>query len=467
MDKKQVWQAALGRLELTLSKANFATWFKNTFIIDIVDNDEHVILATPHAFAQAWLSKKYHKDILNALQEVSDGKIKKITYEVLMEGDEKTLAKFEQQNKANTVDPVNGLPSQREEKKESSIGVFNLNPKYTFDSFVVGKNNELAYAAAKGAAEFPGEKFNPLFIYGGVGIGKTHLAQAIGNEIIKTNPNSKILYITSERFTNDYVDAIKGGKMKEFRLKYRSNDVIIIDDIQFLAGKEGTQEELFNTFNEYHQKNCQIVLTSDRPPQALSAFQERLKSRFSQGMIADVSEPDLETRMAIIKAKLAEKKYNFDDVVVRYIASEVQKSVREIEGILNKIIVQYELRRIEPTIDNIRELITVYNEQNKKNVKFSPQQLIEVVASFYDVTVESIKGVSRKKELVIPRQVAMYLLREELDASFPNIGSELGNRDHTTAMHSYQKIKSEVAANNRTKKDVEMIRERLYNGSYE
>ncbi len=466
MDKKQIWQAALGRLELTLSKANFATWFKNTFIIEIVDNEEHVILATPHAFAQAWLSKKYHKDILNALQEVTDGKIKKITYEVSMEGDEKTLAKYEQQNKV-AAGAVNELPSQRVEKKESSIGVFNLNPKYTFDSFVVGKNNELAYAAARGAAGSPGEKYNPLFIYGGVGIGKTHLAQGIGNEIIKTNPSAKILYITSERFTNDYVDAIKGGRMKEFRLKYRSNDVIIIDDIQFLAGKEGTQEELFNTFNEYHQKNCQIVLTSDRPPQALSAFQERLKSRFSQGITVDVSEPDLETRMAIIKAKLAEKKSPVDDSVVRYIATEVQRSVREIEGILNKIVAQRELRMIEPTIDNVRELITVYNEQNKKNVKFSPQQLIETVASFYDVTVESIKGISRKKELVVPRQVAMYLLREELDASFPNIGAELGNRDHTTAMHSYQKIKSEVASNNRTKKDIEMIRERLYNGSYE
>ncbi len=468
MDKKQIWQAALGRLELTLSKANFATWFKNTFIIEIVDNEEHVILATPHAFAQAWLSKKYHKDILNSLQEVSDGKIKKITYEVSLVGDEKTVAKYEQQNRSSTQIQQENFSSQNKiEKKESSLGVFNLNPKYTFDTFIVGKNNELAYAAARGVAEFPGEKFNPLFIYGGVGIGKTHLAQGIGNEIIKNSADKKILYITSERFTNDYVDAIKGGRMKDFRLKYRSYDVIIIDDIQFLAGKEGTQEELFNTFNEYHQKNCQIVLTSDRPPQALSAFQERLKSRFSSGMIADISEPDLETRMAIIKAKLSEKKYNFDDNVIRYIATEVQKSVREIEGILNKIIVQYELRRIDPTIENVRDLITVYNEQNKKNVKFSPQQLIETVASFFDVTVESIKGVSRKKELVTPRQIAMYLLREELDASFPNIGSELGNRDHTTAMHSYQKIKTEVAANNRTKKDIEMIRERLYNGSYE
>lgn len=467
MDKKQIWQAALARLELTLSKANFATWFKNTFIIEIIDSEEHLILATPHAFAQAWLSKKYHKDILNALQEVTDGKIKKITYEVSLVGDDKAAAKYEQQkiSIANSEEQQNN--QNKVEKKESSLGVFNLNPKYTFDTFIVGKNNELAYAAARGVAEFPGEKFNPLFIYGGVGIGKTHLAQGIGNEIISKNKDAKILYITSERFTNDYVDAIKGGKMKDFRTKYRSYDTIIIDDIQFLAGKEGTQEELFNTFNEYHQKNCQIVLTSDRPPQALSAFQERLKSRFSCGMIADVQDPDLETRMAIIKAKLSEKKYNFDNEVIRYVAVEVQKSVREIEGILNKIIVQYELRRIEPTIENVRELIAVYNEQNKKNVKFSPQQLIETVASFYDVTVESIKGISRKKELVTPRQIAMYLLREELDASFPNIGSELGNRDHTTAMHSYQKIKGEVAANNRTKKDIEMIRERLYNGSYE
>jgi len=395
---------------------------------------------------------------------VTDGQIKRITYEVSQPGDEKSknLEKLMDSESKN----ITAEDQRMIREKENNLGVFNLNNKYTFDSFVVGKTNELAFAAARGVSEFPGEKFNPLFIYGGVGIGKTHLAQAIGNQILKNNQEARILYVTSERFTNDYVDAIKGGKMKEFRVKYRSYDVLIIDDIQFLAGKDGTQEELFNTFNEYHQKNLQIVLTSDRAPQALSAFQERLKSRFSCGMVADIEEPDFETREAIIKAKLAEKKYKFDDDVVKYIAAEVQKSVREIEGVLNKIIAQYELRKIEPTIENVKETISYYNEQNKKNVKFTPIQLIETVASFYDITVDSIKGTSRKKELVIPRQVSMFLMREELDASFPNIGSELGNRDHTTAMHSYQKIKREIEQNNRIKKDIDMIRERLYNGSY-
>ena len=395
---------------------------------------------------------------------MTDGQIKRITYEVSQPGDEKSkiLEKLMDSESKN----ITAEDQRMIREKENNLGVFNLNNKYTFDSFVVGKTNELAFAAARGVSEFPGEKFNPLFIYGGVGIGKTHLAQAIGNQILKNNQEARILYVTSERFTNDYVDAIKGGKMKEFRVKYRSYDVLIIDDIQFLAGKDGTQEELFNTFNEYHQKNLQIVLTSDRAPQALSAFQERLKSRFSCGMVADIEEPDFETREAIIKAKLAEKKYKFDDDVVKYIAAEVQKSVREIEGVLNKIIAQYELRKIEPTIENVKETISYYNEQNKKNVKFTPIQLIETVASFYDITVDSIKGTSRKKELVIPRQVSMFLMREELDASFPNIGSELGNRDHTTAMHSYQKIKREIEQNNRIKKDIDMIRERLYNGSY-
>ena len=467
MDKKQIWQSALARLELTLSKANFATWFNNTFIIEIIENDEHAIIGTPHAFAQAWLNKKYHKDILNALQEVTDGKITRITYEVSQVGDDrpKSLERLinPNQNKDNndTIDQNKNI-----KERETNLGVFNLNSKYTFETFIVGKANELAYAAARGVAEFPGEKFNPLFLHGGVGIGKTHLAQAVGHQMIKNNPNVKVLYVTSERFTNDYVDAIKGGKMKEFRVKYRSYDILLIDDVQFLAGKDGTQEELFNTFNEYHQKNLQIVLTSDRSPQALSAFQERLKSRFCCGMVADIGDPDLETRMAIIKAKLSEKKYKFDDDVIKYIAVEMPKSVREIEGVINKIIAQYELRRIEPTIDNVRELISYYNEQNKKNVKFTPVQLIETVASFYDITVDSIKGTSRKKELVTPRQVSMFLMREELEASFPNIGSELGNRDHTTAMHSYQKIKKEISENNRIKKDIDMIRERLYNGSY-
>lgn len=468
MDKKQIWQAALARLELTLSKANFATWFNNTFIIDIIENEEHAIIGTPHAFAQAWLNKKYHKDILNALQEVTDGKIKKITYEVSQPGDErpKTLEKMIDIGGNRNIDINLVDQNKNTRERESNLGIFNLNSKYTFETFVVGKTNELAFAAARGVSEFPGEKFNPLFLHGGVGIGKTHLAQAIGNQVLKNNSNAKILYVTSERFTNDYVDAIKGGKMKEFRIKYRSFDILIIDDVQFLAGKDGTQEELFNTFNEYHQKNLQIVLTSDRAPQALSAFQERLKSRFSCGMVADIGDPDLETRIAIIKAKLIEKKYKFDEDVIKYIAVEMQKSVREIEGVLNKIIAQYELRRIEPSIDNVKELISYYNEQNKKNVKFTPVQLIETVASFYDITVDSIKGTSRKKELVTPRQVSMYLMREELDASFPNIGSELGNRDHTTAMHSYQKIKKEISENNRIKKDIDMIRERLYNGSY-
>lgn len=464
MDKKQIWQATLARLELTLSKANFATWFSNTYIIDIIENDEHAIIGTPHAFAQAWLNKKYHKDILDALQEVTDGKIKKVTYEVSQPGDEKSknLDRLVDQDIKNIT--VEDQKAFRD--RENNLGIFNLNSKYTFESFVVGKTNELAFAAARGVAEFPGEKFNPLFLYGGVGIGKTHLAQAIGNQILKNNSGTKILYVTSERFTNDYVDAIKGGKMKEFRMKYRSYDVLIIDDVQFLAGKDGTQEELFNTFNEYHQKNLQIILTSDRAPQALSAFQERLKSRFSCGMVADIGEPDYEMRVAIIKSKLAEKKYKFDDEVIKYIAAEVQKSVREIEGVLNKIIAQYELRKIEPNIENVKETISYYNEQNKKNVKFTPLQLIETVASFYDITVDSIKGTSRRKELVIPRQVSMFLMREELDASFPNIGAELGNRDHTTAMHSYQKIKKEIEQNNRIKKDIDMIRERLYNSSY-
>lgn len=458
MDKEQIWEASLARLELSLSKANFATWFENTFIKDI-ENDEQVTLGVPHAFAKAWLKKKYHKEILDSLQEVTDGKIKKIVYEVDLNihKEEKPSDKTEDQEKEIKLNN-----NQPRFKDSLPMGEFALNEKYTFENFVVGKTNELAYAAAKCVSTYPGEKYNPLFLYGDVGIGKTHLAQAIGNEINKRFNDEKVLYITCEKFVNDYIEAIQAGKMKEFRDKYRSYDILLIDDIQFMAGKERTQEEFFNTFNEYYQKNKQIVITSDRPPQALSAFQERLTSRLECGMIADISIPDLETRVAIVESKLNQKGYKFKPEVIKFIATMIQKSVRELEGILNKIIAQYELRMIEPTIDNIKTTIFALKESRKKHANFGILDVLKSVSSFYNITDDELKGKSRKRELVVPRQISMYLLREELDCSFPNIGSELGGRDHTTAMHSYHKIKTQMLENNKIQKDIELIREKLY-----
>ena len=460
MDKEQIWEASLARLELSLSKANFATWFENTFIKDI-ENDEQVTLGVPHAFAKAWLKKKYHKEILESLQDVTEGKIKKIIYEVdlnLHKNEEKP-----ENVKIETDTQKIGINLNQTRYKDSlPMGEFALNEKYTFENFVVGKTNELAYAAAKCVATYPGEKYNPLFLYGDVGIGKTHLSQAIGNEINKRFQGEKVLYITCEKFVNDYIEAIQAGKMKEFRDKYRSYDLLLIDDIQFMAGKDRTQEEFFNTFNEYYQKNKQIVITSDRPPQALSAFQERLTSRLECGMIADISIPDLETRVAIVESKLNQKGYKFKPEVIKYIATMIQKSVRELEGILNKIIAQYELRMIEPTIDNIKTTIFALKESRKKHANFGVLDILKTVSNFYNITDEGLKGKSRKRELVVPRQISMYLLREELDCSFPNIGSELGGRDHTTAMHSYQKIKTQILENNKIQKDIELIREKLY-----
>jgi chromosomal replication initiator protein len=307
----------------------------------------------------------------------------------------------------------------------------------------------------------PGTSYNPLFIYGGVGLGKTHLIQAIGNELLKKNPSINIMYVSAEKFSNDFISSIKEGSGKDFQNKYRHIDLLLIDDIQFIAGKDRTQESFFHTFNELHQQNKQVVLTSDRPPKAIPALEDRLKSRFGWGMIADISAPDFETRTAILEKKCAEKNFPLSEQLLQTIASLVQSNIRELEGALNKIIVFHQLKNAEPTTDSVKALLSGGESTSMRNI-ITPMQLIEAVAQVYSLSLEDLMGKSREKKVSMPRQIIMYLMREELKMSYPAIGEELGGRDHTTAIHAHEKIAKEIEDDLKLKQDIEMIKQRLY-----
>lgn len=448
MNNEQLWQAVLGEIELSLSKANFTTWFKNTFISSHQDNK--VVICVPNTFTKTWLEKKYHKEISNALKNVVDEEIKEIFYKV----------------EARKTGPIDDLLKKIKIKKDSitdkpiTTNRFGLNSRYAFDSFIVGKSNELAHAACQAVATNPGHAYNPLFIYGGVGLGKTHLLQAIGHELSKKT--DKILYVTCEKFTNDYIQAVRNGQAKNFKDHYRNADLLLIDDIHFMGGKDGTQEEFFHTFNELHQTDKQIVISSDRPPKAIPALEKRLLSRFEWGMIADVGQPDLETRTAILEAKSKEKNYKFEKEIVDYIANNIQSNIRELEGALNRLIAYYEFNNVQPTLDATKNILNsvISNFQSKST---TTKDIIEAVSRFYNINIRDIAGKSRKKELVVPRQIIMYLMREEINASYPTIGQELGGRDHTTAMHAYNKIRREITENERTKQNIASIRQQLCN----
>ena len=341
------------------------------------------------------------------------------------------------------------------------VNRFGLNNRYVFETFIVGKNNELAHAACQAVAANPGHAYNPLFIYGGVGLGKTHLLQAIGHELSKKS--EKILYVSCEKFTNDYIQAIRNGQAKDFKDHYRHVDLLLIDDIHFMGGKDGTQEEFFHTFNDLHQSNRQIVISSDRPPKAIPALEKRLLSRFEWGMIADIGSPDLETRIAILDAKCREKNYKLDKNILAYIANNITSNIRELEGALNRLIAYYEFNNSLPSIELTKNILSgiISNFQSKST---TPKIIIEAVSRFFDINVKDITGQSRKKELVVPRQIAMFLMRQEINSSYPSIGQELGGRDHTTAMHAYNKISKECQEDEKIKLNINSIKQLIYNG---
>jgi len=447
---EELWQSVLAQIQLNISKASFSTWFKNTYIVSQKDNK--VTVSVPNSFVKEWLEKKYNKEILKILHNL-DNEIKDIEFCVGKEN----LKTINNKKLILDLSEENQLDFQEFKINKET----NLNPRYTFESFVVGPFNELPHAAAVAVSNDPGLIYNPLFIYGGVGLGKTHLLQAIGNEVIKNFPDKKIKYISSEKFTSEVVNSIKNHEMNQFKSKYKNIDVLIIDDIQFLSGKEKTQEEFFHIFNVLYENNKQIILSSDRPPKTIQALTERLRSRFEGGMIADISIPDFETRVAILKLKSQLKGVLFSEEIYQYIASIIQKNIRELEGALNRIIMYQKINNQPINLEMVKNILK--NITSSPNKIITPKKIIETVADFYDLKEKDILNNSRKKEIVKPRQIAMYLLREDLKSSFPFIGRKFNGKDHTTAIHSYKKISEEIKENKNLEEEINLIREKLLN----
>jgi chromosomal replication initiator protein len=455
MNNEQLWQTALGEIELNISKANFITWFRNTCILK--NKDGLVTVGVPNGFSKEWLENKYNKLILRSLRNIYN-EIKELKFIINVAPLRSSLPSEVSRLVHKKEDSISCAQSFHEFKIDKET---NLNPKYTFDNFIVGSFNELAQAAAQAIINSPGEVYNPFFIYGGVGLGKTHLLQAIGNEVIKKyNKKKRVKYISSEKFTSELVSALHNNRVERFKEDYRQIDVLIIDDVQFLAGKEKTQEEFFHTFNYLYQKNKQVILSSDRPPKAIATLEERLRSRFEGGMIADISQPDLETRTAILKRKCEDKKIVISDEILTYIATNIQKNIRELEGALNRIIAANNLSANSSDINKIAKILNDVINAPKKLTNY--KNVIQAVAEFYDINTNDMIHRCRKKEVVYPRQIAMYLIREELKKSFPFIGEKLGGRDHTTVMYACDKLQKELEKNEVLQQELILIKERIY-----
>ncbi|MEK7180838.1 MAG: chromosomal replication initiator protein DnaA [Patescibacteria group bacterium] len=451
MDLNQLWQLTLSEMEVQLSRANFATWLKNS---QLIDRKEGVFfVALPNNFVKEWIENNYQKNILGVLRNF-DVSAKKLEF-IVTNQEPKTLAKKHLEVDFNKIDNQAGLDLARVDPDT------NLNPRYTLDSFIVGSSNELAHAAALAIVQEVGTKYNPFFIYGGVGLGKTHLIQAIGNEIkIQYKGKYRPRYVSSEKFTSDVVWGIRNKRMEDMKKRYRDCDVLIIDDIQFIGGKEKTEEEFFHTFNTLYEGNKQIIISSDRPPQSIPTLEERLRSRFDGGLTADIGYPEYEMRVAIIKNRLQVANRQLSIQVIDLIANSIKRNVRELEGVLNKILFYQERKGIEVDKKTAEEII----EKSTQNFlgRISDDQILKAVADFYNVGIPDLVGRSRKKETVEPRQVAMYLLRDILRMSYPYIGEKLG-RDHTTVIHSYEKINQEVNKNSPFNQKIIMIKESLHN----
>lgn len=453
MSNDQIWQAVLGELELHISKASFTTWFAHTSI-GLFEN-EKVVVCVPNTFTKTWLEKKYHKHILSSLQNITQRRIREISYQIVQNSPQKIQKQVPEKQKT-VLTPIQNSP----QKIQKNSSPFNL--KYLFNSFVVGKTNELAYAACKAITEKPGEAYNPLFIYGGVGLGKTHLLQAIANTMVqKGTAIERIRYVSSEKFTNEYIQTVQSGEARGFKDRYRNIDILLIDDVQFFSGKERTQEEFFHTFNHLHQQNKQIVLTSDRSPKEIKALENRLLSRFEWGMIVDIAAPDLETRIAIFEKKCEEKGFFLDKDIITLVAENITTNIRELEGVLNRIIANHQLRKQKPTKESVEEIIMSIKPRKTRG-SVAPKTIISAVGDYFEVSLSDLLGKSREQKISFPRQIIMFLLREELGHSFPAIGNELGGRDHTTALHAHTKIKNEITKNEKLKNDIELLKEKIY-----
>lgn len=445
MDNKKLWESVLGAIELQVSKGNFAMWFKDTHIHKI--SDGAVYISVPSVFAKDWLSSKFHKTILKHLRDFGND-VRTIEY-VIGKSSEKKQESAEEPKKAAM--PTFELPLQDFYISKED----NLNPKYTFDSFVIGPFNELAHAAAQAVMKNPGVAYNPLFIYGDTGRGKTHLTQAVGNYIKQHFPSKKVYYVTSERFAVDYMNSLQLGKANQFKERYRKYDVLIMDDVQFFSSKEKSQEEFFHLFNALHENNKQLICSSDRHPNHIPELEDRIKSRFNAGMIVDVSTPDYESRLAILQAKTLQRRIGLSQEIIEFLAHSIDGNIRELEGIINSIAIQMQVKGRELNILDIKSLLK-NSLKPKKSV--SIKDIVKLVSDFYNINESHIYEKTRKKEVVKPRQVIMYLLREDMNISYPSIGEKLGGRDHTTVIHSCEKIKEDIKSNHVLLQEVNHIR---------
>lgn len=443
---RELWQNALVQIELGTSEASFRTWFKNTDIAQFDQAQGLVQVAVPSKIVKEWLMEKHHKLILKAIRS-QDSSIRTVEYVVhrTQPKEERTRQRPREKEENASLD-LSGLYIDKRD---------NLNPRYTFETFVVGPFNELAHAAAKAVLERPGLTYNPLFIYGKTGHGKTHLIQAVGNYFKKQHANKKVLYVTSERFAIDYINSVRNHQANNFKDQYRQYDVLIMDDVQFIANTEKTQEELFHLFNALRDNNKQIIFSSDKHPMLLPGFEDRLKGRFQAGLIAEIPEPDVESRLAIIRHKLESHGFSIPDDITMYIAESVRGNIRELEGVLNMIVCKSQLKGKTISLADVRALIK-HNVKPSRGV--SIDEVVRRIAQYYEVPEKSIYEKTRKKEVVKPRQIIMYMLREEFAVSYPSIGEKLGGRDHTTVIHSCEKIKEEVKTSNTLEQELDHIR---------
>ncbi len=441
MDNKKLWDSVLVEMELNLSKPNFNTWFKDTAIIK--QEDGAVYLGVPNTFVQDWLGSKFHNAILKSIRSLSPN-IQSLHYIISKENPKEKIV-IEKNTQTTKELPMADIYINKDD---------NLNPRYTFESFIVGPFNEFAHAASQAIIKKPGIVYNPLFIYGGTGHGKTHLIQAIGN-YVKTTSNRKVFYTTSEKFSQEYVNALQLNKPNFFKEKYRKYDVLIMDDIQFFSGKMKIQEELFHLFNHLYDNNKQIIFSSDKHPGLIQDLEDRLKSRFSAGMIVDIPAPDNESRAAIIRMKSSSFPYPLNKEIIDYLAYSVVGNIRELEGIINTITCQMQLKNRDITLSEVKGLVK-NNTKPKKLV--STKEVIKTVAEFYNIEEHLIYDKTRKKEIIKPRQIIMYILREDFNISYPAIGEKLGGRDHTTVMHSCEKIKNDIKLDELLTQEINQLR---------
>jgi chromosomal replication initiator protein len=486
MQHDALWQAVLGEIELSLSRGNFVTWFKNTQLLQ--QSEDSIVIGVTNVFIKQQLEKRYTSLILETLAK-NDVRPGRIDFKIAsvapkkqpvggspllsVEATDFTRSTFQQSQPQQQQGHFPGTQQTPVQKHYATGGPASngpsntlthnyrqgLNEKYVFDSFIVGSGNELAYAACQAIASQPGTKYNPLFLYGGVGIGKTHLIQAVGNAVVAKNPAAVIVYASTEQFVQEFVDALRFKKTTDFAKRYRGADVLIVDDMQFIAGKEKIQEEFFHTFNALHQANKQIIISSDKPPRDIPTLEERLQSRFAWGMTIDMQNPDFETRCAIIQTKAHFHNVELPQDVVEFLANLVQTNIRELEGVLNQLLAFCEMRELTPDIGVATSLLGSAKSRPKH---VNARQIVERTARFFQISLDDIMGPKRDKDIVVPRQIAMYMLRSELHLSFPKIARELGRKDHTTAIHSVEKIVKESQFDSELRETIQTIKDRLY-----